>query len=263
SQAEGYEPLVAIHRDGRCEIGAHLHPWVSPPHDEEVCGKNSFPGNLPSALEEEKLRVLRDRITEVFGERPIAYKAGRYGIGPNTGGILERLGFDVDLSPQPGFDYSSEGGPDFRSYPTGPFWFGSMRRLLSVPSTGALAGFLGPLRAPAYSLASSAAGRKLRAPGILARLRAVDRLHLSNEGYSSDENKRLTRWLHSRGERIFAFSFHSPTVEPGHTPYVRSPEDLTAFLDGFRRYFDFFFGELNGVCMTPTELREHLAKGTE
>ncbi|MHC4956501.1 MAG: WalW protein, partial [Planctomycetota bacterium] len=38
SQAEGYEPLVAIHRDGRCEIGAHLHPWVSPPHDEEVCG---------------------------------------------------------------------------------------------------------------------------------------------------------------------------------------------------------------------------------
>jgi len=261
SQEDGYAPLKEIHADGRCTIGAHLHPWVSPPHEEQVCGPNSFPGNLPASLEEEKLRVIRDLITDVFGEQPVSYKAGRYGIGPHTGAILERLGFGVDLSPQPGFDYRAESGPDFRHYPTGPFWFGRDRRLLSVPSTAALAGFLGPLRVPIYGAAASPVGQKLRLPGILSRLGAVDRLHLSNEGYSSAENFRLTRWLLDRGERVFAFSFHSPTVEPGHTPYVRNEGELAEFLNGFRRYFDYFFGELNGVCMTPAELRDHLAKG--
>src|SRR5260221_9056284 len=28
-----YSLFRAIADDGRCEIGAHLHPWVTPPHD--------------------------------------------------------------------------------------------------------------------------------------------------------------------------------------------------------------------------------------
>ena len=57
-------------------------------------------------------------------------------------------------------------------------------------------------------------------------------------------------------------SFHSPSVVPGCTPYVGSESELEGFLDCFRRYFDFFFGELGGVTMTPVELRDHLAKGS-
>ena len=36
SQPDGYQPLKDIHADGRCIIGAHLHPWVNPPFSEVV-----------------------------------------------------------------------------------------------------------------------------------------------------------------------------------------------------------------------------------
>src|SRR5262249_25229080 len=36
SQPDGYRPIQEIHSAGRCSVGAHLHPWVNPPFEEEV-----------------------------------------------------------------------------------------------------------------------------------------------------------------------------------------------------------------------------------
>jgi len=36
SQEDGYRPLREFLSDKRCEIGAHLHPWVNPPIDEVI-----------------------------------------------------------------------------------------------------------------------------------------------------------------------------------------------------------------------------------
>ncbi len=47
-------------RHGRAEIGVQLHPWVNPPHQEQLNVFNSFAGNLPPALERAKLVKLRD-----------------------------------------------------------------------------------------------------------------------------------------------------------------------------------------------------------
>src|SRR5690242_16087063 len=58
SQEAGYRPLREWLDDGRCEIGAHLHPWVNPPFEEEVSTRNSYPGNLPPSLEKAKLARL-------------------------------------------------------------------------------------------------------------------------------------------------------------------------------------------------------------
>jgi hypothetical protein len=73
--------------------------------------------------------------------------------------------------------------------------------------------------------------------------------------------RRLTRALLHDGVRVFVFSFHSPSVMPGGTPYVRSQSDLDRFLDKCRRYFDFFMKELNGVTMTPLEIKDALRNG--
>jgi hypothetical protein len=59
-----------------------------PPHDEDVCARNSYPGNLDADLEARKLRVLAERITAAFGKSPAIYKAGRWGFGPHTATIL-------------------------------------------------------------------------------------------------------------------------------------------------------------------------------
>ncbi len=61
------EPIAA----GRAEIGVQLHPWVSPPHEEEVTEFNSFAGNLPEPLERAKFTALRDAIEANFGTAPL------------------------------------------------------------------------------------------------------------------------------------------------------------------------------------------------
>jgi len=256
SQENGYRALQKIFKDGRCEIGAHLHPWVNPPLEEAMLPENTFPGNLERSLEKEKLRVLTDQIESVFGDRPTTYKAGRYGVGANTTKILSELGYEIDLSLCPPVDYSAQKGPDFSDSHTEPFWFGESEKLLEIPVTGAFVGWAGDLAKPIYNF--SMKFKKFKLPGIFSRISLVDRLMLSPEGFNSEDHIKLTRFLYKRGVRTFTWSFHSPTVVPGHTSYVQNEQQLEQFLDMFRTYFDFFFNQLNGEASTPTKLRRQL-----
>jgi len=259
SQEEGYGPLLPYVQAGRAIVGAHLHPWVSPPHEEQVCRFNTYPGNLPAALERDKLRILTDAIAANFGVRPRAYLAGRYGFGPHTAAILADLGYEVDISAAPPIDFRADGGPDYSAYTSDPFWFGEGRRILGLPGTGAYVGLLRPLGTPLYRLLTAPALRHARLPGIFSRLRLFERIRLSPEDYTESEMRRLTRSLLARGVRVFVFSFHSPSVHPGHTPYVPSPAALEGFLGKCREYFQYFFGATGGQAMTPREVR-HLAR---
>ena len=258
-QSDGYRPLKEIHASGRCLIGAHLHPWVNPPFEEEVSRRNSFPGNLPRSLEAAKLRILGDLIGERFSSRPVIYKAGRYGVGTNTADILEEQGYTVDLSVCPYTDYSPEGGPDFTKYPVLPYWFGKNNHLLEIPLT---VGFVGWLRfwEDLYRLARSFPFNRFHLGGVLARAGLLNRIWLSPEGYTLAENIALLRALYRDGLRIFSFAFHSPSVQPGNTPYVTSQSDLERFLSQCRGFFDYFMGQIGGVATTPLELKRHLSK---
>ena len=256
SQENGYRALKTIFSDGRCEIGAHLHPWVSPPFDEELCPENTFPGNLNFAVEKEKLRVLTDQIEQVFGHRPTTYKAGRYGVGSNTTKILSELGYDIDLSLCPPVDYSGQRGPDFSDCHAEPFWFGDKGDMLEIPVSGAFVGWAGELSKPIYNFGMDLV--KFRLPGIFSRISLVDRLMLSPEGFDSKDHIKLTQFLYNRGVRTFTWSFHSPTVVPGNTSYVKNEKDLENFLSMFRTYFDFFFNTLGGEATTPTKLKSQL-----
>jgi hypothetical protein len=258
TKADAVAPLKSFADSGRALIGAHLHPWVSPPFDEEVNAHNSYPGNLPATLEHEKLRLLTDAIEASFGTRPRTYLAGRYGFGPHTGAILAELGYQVDISPAVPIDFSADGGPDYSGFTSDPYWFGD--ELLGLPGTG---GYVGRLRrggTPLYRNVTSAWMRRTRLAGLVARLGLLERIRLSPEDYSETEMRRLTRTLHGDGSRAFVFSFHSPSVMPGGTPYVRDAAGLERFLARCNRYFEFFFKEMNGVSMTPLQLRDVLVR---
>jgi hypothetical protein len=260
TQPAGYEPLRAWQQEGRALVGAHLHPWVSPPHEEAVNPRHSYPGNLPQDLEHRKLEHLTDEIEQRIGRRPTLYKAGRYGFGPHTTGALEALGYQVDLSGCPAFDHSGDGGPDYSDLAPDPYWFGDS--LLGIPTTGAFVGWLASMAttsAPALHRASQRPPlATARAAGILSRARALERLMLTPEGYGLDHLQRLTRALLARGVRTFTYSFHSPSLRPGCTPYVRNQAELADFLAVTRDYLEWFQGELDGVPTTPLELRDQL-----
>lgn len=256
STAESATILRSIQSRGACEIGAHLHPWVNPPFEEEVCAFNSYPGNLPGELERAKLHALLETISSRVGTRPVCYKAGRYGFGPNTAELLHELGMRVDLSVAAAFDLGADGGPDYTHSPARPCWLDEPGGLLSVPATGAFVGWC----ASPHLYRATRAVPHLPLTGLAARLGACERLFLSPEGYEHRDCVRLTRFLLARGVRTFQYSLHSPSVEPGHTAYVRSPADLEKFFARISRYFEFFLGELGGVSVTPTELHTSFSK---
>ncbi len=87
---------------------------------------------------------------------------------------------------------------------------------------------------------------------------AVNKVMLSPEGSTLAELKALTTSLFRRGVRTFSLTLHSPSVEPGCTPYVRTDADLGRFIDRIVAYCEFFFGELGGVPCTPEEFRTSL-----
>lgn len=239
---------------GHCRIGAHLHPWVNPPYHEPVNAYNSYPGNLPAALEREKLYALTAAITKGFGVQPLVYKAGRYGVGVTTAKILEDLGYLIDVSVVPFTSFAQDGGPDFSSAPFHPSWFGSNGNLLEIPLS---CGFCGPLRSLGPSLfphLSGNMGMRLRLPGVLARTGLLERIRLTPEGIDLAANIRLARSLFDQGCRIFSFTYHSPSLVPGMTPYVRSERQLSEFLTTMDRFFTFFREELGGQPSEPFEV---------
>jgi hypothetical protein len=256
SQEEGYMPLLDIYKDKRCEIGAHLHPWVTPPEEEELVPENTYPGNLEKSLEYEKIKNLTDIIRQNFGFQPIIYKAGRYGFGANTESILKQLGYQIDLSYCPSFNHGNDGGPDYSDAHAEPFWFDDDRKLLEIPISGSFVGIAGTASKSLFNLAQNY--KKFKLPGILSKLGVVDRLVLSPEGYSHEEHVKITRHLYHKGVRTFTWSFHSPTVMPNTTPYVNNEQDVKKFLDSFHQYFDFFFNTMSGVATTPTKLKSQL-----
>lgn len=239
-------------------IGAHLHPWVTPPFEEQVSVTNSYPGNLSGALEREKLRCVCQALREHVGVHPRVYQAGRYGFGPRTATTLEELGFEVDFSPAPPFDFRSEGGPDFSRHGPAPRWIGSRRDLLSVPVTGAYVGFVGDSAHGIYRVATHKSLSWARLPAIFSRLGAIDRLRLSPEGFELSDMQRLTQALLVRGVGVFTLSFHAPSLRPGCTPYVADAAARARFIDTLRGYIEYFLGELGGESISPIELRARL-----
>lgn len=202
---------------GECDIGAQLHPWVTPPHEEIVNNYNSFSGNLAKDLEAAKIAALTAAVRRHVGVVPVAYRAGRYGVGMNTAALLADAGYRLDVSVRALFDYSRDGGPDFSRHPVTPWWLA--RDLLEVPLTVA---WTGPLRR--LRMARSPLLRRLA-----ARAGPRGRVALTPEDMPIADALRAVDVLLDGGHRLFSLSFHTPSVEPGHTPYVRDAADLARF----------------------------------
>lgn len=247
--------LGAIRARGGCAIGAQLHPWVNPPFEEALTPANSFAGSLAAPVERAKIAALTGRITERFGVRPLIYRAGRYGVGPNSAAILEELGYRLDVSVRAGFDYSAEGGPDFTRFGLDPFWAGAQGRLLALPLGAAYIGALRRAGARLYRLA----GAVPHARGALARTRLLARIPLTPEGVPVEDAKEAIRVLAGEGTRVFSLSFHSPSLEPGHTDYVRDAGELKAFYRWWEAVFD-LFGRLGVAPMRADAFIEMMAQ---
>lgn len=218
--------------DGRADIGVQLHPWVNPPFLEEPCVHNSYACNLPPELERQKLTALHGLIVERFGVQPQMYRAGRYGAGPNSRKILHDLGMTIDTSVRSLFDYSRQGGPNYADCPLEPYWIVE-RELLELPVTTVFAGALHRVG----KLIFSKAFQTLTSRGLLARTGMLERIALTPEGIPIEKAIEAVDIALKRKVPILNFSFHSPSLAVGHTPYVTNDDELERFYDWWVKIF--------------------------
>lgn len=114
---------------GRAEVGAHLHPWSTPPFDTEWDAPGTarpYPSELPGDLLAGKLAALTAAVEAAAGRRPTGYRAGRWGFSAAQIPMLTALGYEVDCSVTPGMSWRRdlglrEGGPDFTSAQVEPY----------------------------------------------------------------------------------------------------------------------------------------------
>ncbi len=243
--------LRGVIADGRSAIGTQLHPWVNPPFDEALAAANSYVGNLPEAIEAAKLDALTDAITTAFGAAPIVYRAGRYGIGPISWRLLAERGYRIDSSIRARYDYRADGGPDFASVGNDAFRCGPDGALIELPLTTVFTGAMRGGGEPLYR----ALGRLPRARGVAARTGMLARVSLTPEGMPLADALEAVRVTVGEGTRLLNFAFHSPSLAPGHTPYVRDAADLARFYC----WWDGVLDLLDRLGVRPATLADLLA----
>lgn len=227
------EILRDLAQEDGVEIGAHLHPWNTPPMTEPMRFGYWMLNNLPGELQRQKVRTLFDRFSEVFGQRPASFRAGRFALGHETVEAVVAAGFTVDSSVTPFIDWRPyEDGPDFTGAPVQIYRLGGSgdpRRpradgpLIEVPLSSGYTR-LSPQRWGRVDawLRNPSAG-VLHVPGLLSRLRLLHKGFVTPEAEAVSDMVDISRRLIENGAgHVHAF-FHSPSLVPGLGPFSRTP----------------------------------------
>jgi len=228
------------------EVGAHCHPWNTPPFPSgDPCA--SMMWALSPGTNRDKVGELRRSIEVELGVRPTTFRSGRWSFGPSVAVPLAHHGFRVDASVTPFLDWSSIGGPDYTRAPHLPYRFDPSDplrpnpdgKMVELPTT---VGFLkgSPrLSARVRHFLERSLLANLRVVGFLDSLGILERRWLSPERSSSEELVQLAEACVARGQRFLDFTFHSSCLLPGATPYVRDDRERAEFLaaiEAFLRY---------------------------
>lgn len=246
----------------KCEIGAHMHPWNTPPLTEAEAGVNEFPSNLAYERQFAKLKTVTDELTKSFGKSPTSYRAGRFGFNRDTNDILEKLGYLVDTSVTPMVSWENINGPDFSGYPSAPFWLGGGERpLLEVPVTIGLNRKIPAVLEKVYLKIP----RVTRLKGLMSRdyMNLIDIIWLYPVLFQQEDMLSLVNAMLKRSEHVFNVFFHSNEITPGESIYIKTEGDLKRFYERLEAFFDYMVNERKAKSVTLTEYRSLHSGSTE
>lgn len=239
--------LEALLRSGQCEIGAHCHPWSTPPFSEAQIPRNSMLCNLSPAMQAAKIRSLHAAIIARLGVSATSFRSGRWGYSPTVAATLHGLGYRVDSSITAYTDWQYCDGPDYSRMPPTPFLFSPddiyapcpNGVMLEVPATvGYLQRDFDVSNAVVNGIRRSPL-RHLKFIGALDCLRLVNKVWLSPENATGARMIALARRMHDSGYPLVNLFFHSSTLTAGLTPFVRDREDEARFLERIRQFLAF------------------------
>jgi hypothetical protein len=229
--------LGALAQRADVEIGGHCHPWNTPPLTAGGVAE-SMMCNLSYDANHAKIGNVTCLIEAELGVHPTTFRAGRWGFGPTIAKALREHGYRVDCSVTPFVDWSPDGGPDYSEVPSRPYRFqvdapfkpDPHGPMVEIPAT---VGFVGRFPSTQAALHThlrkgSVLGRKFAA--LLKHADLLRQHWLSPEKASLHNMLRLADSLVAAGQPVLSITFHSCTLLPGATPYVRDERDRTRFL---------------------------------
>ena len=257
--------------DRGAEIGAHLHPWNTPPLEETLLPRNSMMKNLPAALQLAKLRRLTTTLTDAFGAPPTAFRAGRFGLDRDAVTALASCGYRVDSSVTPFVSWeATDDGPSFVGAPLDAYRIGEKRdvttpepggRVLEIPLTCGYTGFSSTRWRTLHRLLHAPASRTLHLAGVASRLRVAKLTTLTPEAESVRDMLALTRGALEGGVGHLQLFFHSPSLVPGLTPWIATAADVDRLYATIERYVDGLSKMASVRCATISEARIALGFG--
>lgn len=221
--------LRSLQDEGGAEIGAHLHPWNTPPLEEKLVPRNTMLKNLPFGLQYAKIETLRDAIGDAVGVTPSCFRAGRMGFGPETAAALIRAGFDVDSSVTPFVNWEGDDGANFVGAPVTCYRLGGGGDIRVPVPDGPLCEVpisCGFTTRPfgwwsrAFGFLTRPMLRPLKLAGIASTLGLARRVIGSPETSSVEDLLVLSRCLFDEGVTFLHLFLHSPSLLPGLSPFV-------------------------------------------
>ena len=235
---ESRATLAALAGAGKCEIGAHHHPWTTPP----AVNDHLFPLNLSRDQFRDQLATLTKTVQEVTGERPVSYRSGRNGFAGWHVEILESEGYRVDSSVDPFFNERTKGGPSFAGAPLVPYYVSGEdpvraggSGLLEIPVSSALNRRLPPGLQRAYADFTPAYTFR-RALRLLGVVRPV----WLRPSYSTREDMLwLADHLLKQEIPVANIIFHSSELIPGGSPYNQTAEEVERFYRDLEALLEF------------------------
>jgi hypothetical protein len=219
------------------EIGAHLHPWSTPPYAELPWPEPVSSELLPEPLLRDKLATLVGQVRASLGTAPRSFRMGRFDWGGKVMALLPGVGIGVDSSVVP-LSLKGNRPGDFLA-PPDPYWLdGPPTPLLEAPLT------LVPL-VPGSGRPVFQWSRRL--PRDWGRRLLGWYRYLGVAGiqpaWFPGASMRLAASLHRRrGGRVLTLFFHSSELLPGATRLFPTEAAVTGFVGKLRAFLAWLAG---------------------
>ena len=235
--------LRKIVEDRRCEIGTHLHPFNTPPFEEEKNEYNSMLCNLPKDLQYKKIELLHDSIYKSFGVEPVSFRSGRWACDENVLENISKLNYVVDSSVTPYMDWSSDHGPDYSGISPDVYKIllnsNSDSHIMEIPATiGYLQGDF-DVRNKILRTFSYRGLRKLKIAGILDRMQIINKIWLSPEVTEWEKMVGLAKTMEEDGYEVLNMFFQSPSLMAGCTPFTKTEKEVEEFIHRIEKFLEF------------------------
>jgi len=228
--------LKEIARSRKCEIGSHLHSWETPPFERQARGDGTYLHQYPYKVQREKFSNLDSVLKNVFGDKPVSYRGGRYSFDKNIISILAEYGYLVDTSVTPGISWENDGGVNFKKFGRKDHVIKTQGSgILEVPVSIKIKSLLPQISKAVYLNTPN----WTHAEGMLRRLAKFDIIWLDP---SFNEYGKM-RWacdsLLSEGVRHLNIMFHSSVIIPGGSPYTMDKASTDKFFENIERLLEY------------------------